>query len=69
MTTLITATKETMPDPDLEIRGRGWGEGGGGAVPKKCFGIFGAQFGLNIRGGGGGAGPPLDPPMNRKASG
>ena len=69
MTILITAAKETMPDPDLEIRGRGWGEGGGGgAVPKKFFGIFGPQFGLNIRGGGG-SGPPLDPPMNRKASG
>ena len=54
MTTLITAAKETMPDPDLEIRGRGWGEGGGGSVPKRFLGIFGPQFGLNIRGGGGG---------------
>ena len=54
MTTLITAAKETMLDPDLEIRGRGWGEGGGGAVPKRFFGIFGPQFGLKIRGGEGG---------------
>ena len=46
-----------MPDPDLEIRGRGWGEGGGGSVPKKFFGIFGPQFGLNIRGGGVGPSP------------
>ena len=69
MTTLITAAKETMPDPDLEIRGRGRG-GGGGAVSKIFFGTFGPQFGLNIRGGGGGAvGPPLDPPVNRKAPG
>ena len=68
MTTLITAAKETMLDPDLEIRGRGWGEGGG-AVPKRFFGIFGPQFGLNIRGGEGGTGPPLDQPLNRKAPG
>ena len=33
------------------------------------FGIFGPQFGLNIRGGGGGDRAPLDPPLNRKASG
>ena len=37
MTTLITAAKETMPDPDLEIRGRGRG----GAVSKIFFGTFG----------------------------
>ena len=37
MTILITAAKETMPDPDLEIRGRGWGEGGGGVSPQKIF--------------------------------
>ena len=39
-------------------------------VSKIFFGTFGPQFGLNIRGGGGGAvGPPLDPPLNRKAPG
>ena len=37
MTTLITAAKETMLDPDLEIRGRGWGEGGGQS-PKDFLG-------------------------------
>ena len=36
MTTLITAAKETMPDPDLEIRGRG--RGGGGQSPKFFLG-------------------------------
>ena len=35
MTTLITAAKETMPDPDLEIRGRA---GGGGQSPKFFLG-------------------------------
>ena len=51
-----------------------------GAVSKTFFGLFGPEFGLNIRGGGeggrgrgeggeGGTGPPLDPPLNRKASG
>ena len=34
MTTLITAAKETMPDPDLEIRGRGRG----GQSPKFFLG-------------------------------
>ena len=38
MTTLITAVKETMLDPDLEIRGRGWGEWGGGQSPKDFLG-------------------------------
>ena len=41
-----------------------------GAVSKTFFGLFGPEFGLNIRGGDGGAvGPPLDPPLNRKAPG
>ena len=42
-----------------------------GAVSKTFFGLFGPEFGLNIRGGegGGGTGPPLDPPLNRKAPG
>ena len=36
---------------------------------ERCV-TFGPQFGLNIRGGGGGAvGPPLDPPLKRKAPG
>ena len=38
MTTLITAAKETMPDPDLEIRGRGRGGGGVWQSPKFFLG-------------------------------
>ena len=41
-----------MPDPDLERSG-----GGGGG---EFFWPFGAPFGLQIRGGGGGG---LDPPL------
>ena len=69
MTTLITAAKETMLDPDLEIRGRGWGEGGGGS-PQKIFWDLRSSVWFKYKGrGGGGTGPPLDQPLNRKAPG
>ena len=42
-----------MADPDLQIRR--WG-GGEGAQKKSFFGAFGPQFGLKIKGGGGGVG-------------
>ena len=57
-----------MANPDLKIRG-----GGGarpldkGGWPQKTFiQPFGPQFGLKMRGGGGGVGgrvPPQDPPL------
>ena len=60
-----------MPDPDLENRGGG----GGGpsrplekarSPPPNFFRPFGPQFGLKIRGvgGGGGRAHPLDPPLD-----
>ena len=47
-----------VPDPDLQ------GEGGGGrfGLKKIFFQAFGPQFGLKIRGEGGG-GPPRDSPL------
>ena len=60
---IITA----LPDPDLEIR---WGRSSrpldkGGRSPKNFFSPFGTQFGLKIKGGGGGGlrAPPLDLPL------
>ena len=51
-------------DPDHEIS-----EGPG--LKKYFFPSFGAQFGLKIRGGGGGVprAPPLDPPLKGVAQG
>ena len=46
-----------VPDPDLQ------GEGGRDGLKKIFFQPFGPQFGLKIRGGGGGWGPALDPPL------
>ena len=55
-----------VPDPDLEMGGGGARGGpldpeisGGGRSPKNFFWPFRSQFGLKIRGGGGGAGPSL----------
>ena len=43
---------------------------GGGDLPKKFFRLFGPQFCLKIRGGGGGAGaPPLDLPLLQESFG
>ena len=48
-----------MPDTDLEIRGGGGDhpdpplDKGGPGSPKNFFPLFGPQFGLKIRGGGG----------------
>ena len=48
------------------------GKEGGGVIqtlrkgtvsPKKFFSPFGPQFGLKIRGGGGGRAHPMDPPL------
>ena len=62
MTILITAAKETMPDPDLEIRGRGWGEGGGGVSPQKIVWDLRSSVWSKYKGRGGGGGPPPPPP-------
>ena len=50
----------SRPDPDREISR---GEGGGGC-PKNFFPSFVQQFSVTIRGGGGGAGPSLDLPLD-----
>ena len=48
----------SRPDPDREIsRGEG-----GGVCPKNFFQSFVQQFSVTIRGGG--AGPPLDLPLD-----
>ena len=62
----------TVADPDLQRRGGGGGgkrslrplDRRGGGLPKKYFRPFRPQFGLKIKGEGGGApGPPLDLPL------
>ena len=62
---IVFLAYSTVPDPDLEIRrgrsSRLLDKGGGGQSPKKYFRLFRPQFGLKIRGRGGG--PPLDPPL------
>ena len=56
-----------MPNPDLEIRGGGGDhpdpplDKGGARSPKNGFPLFGPQFGLKIKGEGGGAGPSPGP--------
>ena len=70
MTTLITAAKETMPDPDLEIRGRGREGGGAGGSLQNFFWDLRSSVWSKYKGRGrGGCRAPLDPPLNRKAPG
>ena len=54
-----------MADPDLQMGGGG---GGGGGLRKKLFRPFGPHFRLNIRGGPGPPGRPLDPPLLKKGA-
>ena len=51
-----------MADPDLQMGG------GGAGLRKKLFRPFGPHFRLNIRGGPGPPGRPLDPPLLKKGA-
>ena len=53
-----------MADPDLQMGGGG----GGGGLRKKLLRPFGPHFRLNIRGGPGPPGRPLDPPLLKKGA-
>ena len=58
-----------MADPDFQIRGWEGGcshpdpEMGGGGGPGLEINFFWPQFGLKLRGAGGGQALPLDPPL------
>ena len=73
ITILAHEGNKSVPDLDLEIKGAPVIQTlrkGAARFPKEFFRLFGPQFGLKIRGGGGWGraraprAPPLDPPLD-----